>query len=107
MVKPRRGLGGAGLIIFLLVALTCSLTLAGFGIFTPTKLAIAQEQALGLLHGGIAVVDEQTFVDGCVAIEGYDAPQAITRTHRTTFYSDGTTFEVIFSAKPAATNACP
>lgn len=108
MVKPRRrGLGGAGLIIFLFVALTIVLTLAGYGLFAPTKLAIAQEQTLGVLHGGIAAVSEQTYVDGCVAVEGSDGPQAVTRTHRVVTFYDGTTLETVFSGKPARTNACP
>lgn len=108
VLKPRRrGLGGAGLILFLIVALSIALTLAGFGLFAPTRLALAQEQTLGLLHGGIVAVSEQTYVDGCVSLEGYDGPQAITRTHRVVSFYDGTTLEVVFSGKPAQTNACP
>jgi hypothetical protein len=108
MVRPRRrGLGGAGLVAFLVVALSCALALAGFGLFAPASLAVAQEHALALLHGGIAAASEQTYVDGCVAVNGSDAPQAITRTHRTTLFNDGTTLEVVFSGKPADTNACP
>jgi hypothetical protein len=81
---------------------------AGVGFFAPTRLAMAQEQALGLLHGGVASTDEQPFVDGCVLLEGASAPQAVTRTRRTVVFRDGTALEVTFSGKPAPTNVgCP
>jgi hypothetical protein len=107
LIRTRRGFGGVGLLLTLLVVLMGALTLIGFGLFAPTKLALAQERTIGMLHGGIAAVSEQTYVDGCVTIEGRDGPQAVTRTHRLVLFHDGTTFEVIFSGEPAQTNACP
>lgn len=104
--SKRRGLGGSGAFVLLLILLVGLLTLVGVGIFAPTRLAIAHEQALGMLHGGIAVVDEQTYVDGCVVVDGLEGRRAITRTHRTVSFKDGTTLEVVFSDKPVLTNAC-
>lgn len=108
ILKPRRrGLGGPGIVLFLIIILVAMLGIGGFGLFAPTKLAVAHERALSLLHGGIASVNEETYVDGCVNVEGLEGPRAITRTHRTVFFNDGTTLEVVFSGQPAATNACP
>ena len=71
-------------------------------------LALVQEQSLGLLRGGIVAQQEQTFVDGCVRLEGFDTPQAITRTKRLVIYGDGTSLEVVFSGRPTPTNmTCP
>lgn len=107
VIRPRRGAAGAGLIALLVIFLTGAIAVAGIGLFAPTRLAVAQEQALGLLHGGVAYIDEQSFVDGCVAVEGADGPRAVMRTRRVVSYRDGTTLEVVFSGQPAATNACP
>jgi hypothetical protein len=107
VIRPRRSAGGAGLIALLIILLTGVIAIAGIGLFAPTRLAVAHEQALGLLHGGVAEVDEQSYVDGCVAVAGAEAPQAVMRTRRVVSYRDGTTLEVVFSAQPAATNACP
>ncbi len=106
--KPkRRSMGGASIFFVLFILLAGALGIAGLGILAPTRLATIQEQALGLLHGGIAAVDEQTYVDGCVPVEGYDGLRAIARTHRTVIFNDGTSLQVIFSGKPELTNACP
>lgn len=108
VIKPRRrGVGGAGIIAMLLILLTGAVALAGVGLFAPARLAIAHERALGLLHGGIADSFEETYVDGCVVVEGAASPQAITRTRRIVLYRDGTSLEVVFSGQPAPTNACP
>jgi len=107
VIRPKRGVGGAGLIALMIFLLTALIALAGIGLFAPTRLALLHEQALGLLHGGIAHVDEQSYVDGCVIVDGADAPQAVMRTRRMVNYRDGTSLEIVFSAQPAATNACP
>jgi hypothetical protein len=106
-IRPKRGLGGAGIVALLTLTLVGAVAFAGVGLFAPARLAVAHERALGLLHGGIAGSIEETYVDGCVAVEGADAPQAITRTRRVVSYGDGTSLEVVFSAKPAPTNVCP
>lgn len=106
--RPRgRGISGAGSLLILLLLIGGALALAGAGLFAPARLAIAHEHALGLLHGGLAASVEETYVDGCVAVEGAPAPQAVTRTRRIVTYQDGTSLEVVFSGKPAPTNACP
>ncbi len=107
--KPqRRRSSGGGLIFLLLLLLAVSLGLAGVGLFAPTRLAIAQEQTLGLLNGGIMSSTETTYVDGCVRIPGADQPQAITRTRRSVVFRNGTTLEIVFSGRPAPTNVqCP
>jgi hypothetical protein len=107
VIRPRRSVGGAGLIALLMILLTGVIAVAGIGLFAPTRLAAAHEQALGLLHGGVADVDERSYVDGCVAVEGAEGPRAVMRTWRKVSYRDGTTLEVVFSGQPAATNACP
>lgn len=107
VLRPRRGMGGAGIIALLVVLLAGLLAVAGVGLFAPARLALVHEQALALLHGGIAETSEETYVDGCVAVPGVDTLQAITRTRRVAIYRDGTTLEVVFSNRPTPTNACP
>lgn len=108
IVKPGRGgMRSAGLILFLVILLAGLLSLGGVGLFAPTRLAMVHEHTLGLLHGGIADVDEQTYVDGCVAVRGIEGLRAVTRTQRTVSFQDGTTLQVVFSGKPEQTNACP
>ncbi|WP_124681822.1 hypothetical protein [Candidatus Viridilinea mediisalina] len=102
----KRGMGGFGFKFLLIMLTLAMLGLGGIGIFAPSRLAIFQEQALGLLHGGIADRNEETFVDGCVRVANSDVPQAITRTKRTVIFGDGTTLEITFSGRPTATNAC-
>lgn len=109
VLRPRRhALAGASFMFILLMVLIGALLFAGMGLFAPTRLAMGQERVLSLLHGGIAQVDEATFVDGCVRVDGSNAPQAITRTRRTVIFRDGTSLEVVFSNPPTPTNVgCP
>ena len=107
VLRPRRGMGGAGIITLLVVLLAGLLAVAGVGLFAPARLALVHEHALALLHGGIAETFEETYVDGCVAVPDADSPQAVTRTRRIATYRDGTTLEVVFSNRPTPTNACP
>jgi hypothetical protein len=100
-------MGGAGILTLLIFLFAAVLALAGVGLFAPARLAIVHEQVLGLLHGGIADTFEETYVDGCVVVPGSDQAQAITRTRRIVTYRNGTTLEVVFSGRPAPTNACP
>lgn len=105
--KPRRrGLGGFGFMFFLTIVLAGALALGGVAIFLPARLALVQERLIGLVHGGIAGSYEETYVDGCVQLDGVDGARAITRTRRVTSFSDGTSLEVVFSGQPALTNAC-
>jgi hypothetical protein len=107
VLKPRRRASGITLIVLLILALLSALVLAGLGIFAPVSLATPQERTLGLLHGGIADVVEESYVDGCVQLPDVDGPRAITRTRRTITFRDSTSLEVVFSGAPALTNACP
>ncbi len=108
VVKPRRKSSApAVLMLFFVLILAGSLTLAWLGFTAPAKLAIPQEQILGLLHGGVADTYEETYVDACVRIEGADGPRAITRSRRVITFGDGTTIQVVFSGVPTLTNACP
>lgn len=91
---------------FLTIVLAGAIALGGVAIFMPARLALVQERLIGLVHGGIANVYEETYVDGCVSVDGADGPRAITRTRRITSFGDGTTLEVVFSGQPALTNAC-
>jgi hypothetical protein len=106
VIRPRRGMG-AGFLILLIVLLAAVIAVVGVGLFAPARLALVHEQTLGLLHGGIAATSEETYVDGCVAVAGADALQAVTRTRRVVTYRDSTTLEVVFSNRPTPTNACP
>jgi hypothetical protein len=99
VIKPRRRTR-AGAVLLLALILIVGVLLAGFGIFSPARLALAQEQMLGLLHGGVAGRDERTFVDACIQLPGADGPQAVTRTVRTIAFGDGTTLAVTFSTSP-------
>ncbi len=93
--------------LFFLFILVGSLAVAWLGFSAPAKLAIPQEQILGLLHGGVANTYEETYVDACVRVEGEDGPRAITRSRRVITFNDGTTLQVVFSGTPTLTNACP
>jgi hypothetical protein len=104
--RPRRRGGGSFLFFFLLLVLLTGV-LAGAGLFVPARLAMAQEQVLGILHGGIVNSLEETYVDGCVPVAGEDGLRAVTRTRRYVVFGDGTTLEVVFSGRPATNNACP
>lgn len=109
IIKTRRMGARFGLVMMLFVALTTALLMiAALGLFAPNSLALVQEQSLGVLRGGIVDRQEQTFVDGCVRLAGFEVPQAITRTRRTVSFADGTSLEVMFSGQPNPTNmACP
>jgi hypothetical protein len=99
VIKPRRR-AGSGAVIMLALVLIVAVLLAGFGIFSPARLAYAQEQTLGLLHGGVIGREERTFVDACVLLPDADGPQAVTRTVRTIAFGDGTMLAVTFSSSP-------
>jgi hypothetical protein len=103
VIKPRRRSGG-GLVFLLVLVLVVSTLTLGFGFFAPSKLALLQERAIGLLHGGIAGSEEHTFIDACAQIPDADGPQAVTRTVRTTTFRDGTALTVTFSSPPTPTN---
>jgi len=99
VIKPRRR-GGATIIVLLVLLLIVGIGLAGFGVFSPAKLAYAQEQMLGLLHGGVTARTEHTYVDVCIRTPDTDGPQAVTRTVRTIVFRDGTSLSVTFSSSP-------
>jgi hypothetical protein len=104
VIKPRRrGAGGMALLLALL--LSASLLGLGFSFFAPAKLALLQERTISLLHGGIAVSDERTFIDACVSLPDADGTQAVARTVRTTYFRDGTSLSVTFNSAPAPTNS--
>jgi hypothetical protein len=103
VVKPKKRGGGAGVVLLLLALLVGGVGGLGASLFAPASLALSQEHMLGLIHGGIAATDEQTFVDACVVVAGSESPQAVTRTVRTTYYRDGTTLAVTFSSRPTPT----
>jgi len=104
VIKPRRrsGIGALALLVILLVT---SPALLAIGFFAPAKLAVAQEHIIGLFHGGVAEVEEHTFVDACAQPQSADGPQAVTRTVRTTLFRDGTALSVTFSSSPTPTNS--
>ncbi|MBC8161653.1 MAG: hypothetical protein H7Z42_10585 [Roseiflexaceae bacterium] len=99
--KQRRK-GNGGYMFFLLLLLAGCLALAVVAFLGPARLAIPQEQVLGLLHGGIIAVDEQTAVECAPNAQG-GTPQAITRTSRTAMFRDNTALVTIFSSAPAST----
>jgi hypothetical protein len=103
--QPRRGMFGSGLIFFLMLVILGGLAIGAVGLFAPTRLALVQEQTLGVLHGGIADTNEVVYVDNCVQVEGAEGPQAITRTRRIVTYRDGTMLEIVFSGPATSTNA--
>lgn len=104
VIKPRRR--SAGGVALLLVLLLSAIVIAlGFGFFAPSKLALLQERAIGLLHGGVASSEERTFIDACVNVPDAEGTQAVTRTVRTTTFRDGTALSVTFSSAPAPTNS--
>ncbi|MFO7166738.1 MAG: hypothetical protein DIU80_001805 [Chloroflexota bacterium] len=102
VIKPKRQ-RGVGAVVLLVLLLVLSIAGLGAGFFAPASLSLAQEQVLGLLHGGIVATDEQTFVDACVSVAGMQGPQAVTRTIRTTTFRDGTTLTVAFTSRPTPT----
>ena len=101
--------GGGGLILLLLIVLIGGIALAGTGVLTPTRLAYVQEQILGIIHGGIADTDEQSYVDSCVRTSDDAPPKAVLRQRRIVKFRDGTQLEIIFSGPPSdnANVQCP
>ena len=104
VIKPRSRTG-AGAVLLLIVLLSASMALLGIGFFAPAKLAVVQERLIGVLHGGVAGIEERTFVDACVEAQGAEGPQAVTRTTRTTAFLDGTSLSVTYSSIPTPTNS--
>jgi hypothetical protein len=104
IIKPRRRTG-AGAVVLLIVLVSVSLAFLGTGFFAPAKLAIIQERMIGMLHGGVATIEEHTFVDACIEGQNAGSPQAVTRTVRTTIFLDGTSLSVTFSSVPTPTNS--
>jgi hypothetical protein len=104
VIKPRKR-SGIGVMVLLAILLLASPTLLAFGFFAPAKLTVAQEHIIGLFHGGVAGVEEHTFVDACAHTQDDAGPQAVTRTVRTTLFRDGTTLSVTFSSPPTPTNS--
>ena len=104
IVRPRRR-SGAVPVLLLIMLLLAGLLLLGFGFFSPVRLALVQERALGLLHGGIAGSEERTYIDACVQAGGAAGPQAVTRTVRTITFRDGASLSVIFNSSPTPTNS--
>jgi hypothetical protein len=104
VIKPRRRTG-AGAVVLLIFVLSASTALLGIGFFAPAKLAMVQERMLGVFHGGVARIEEHTFVDACVEAQDAAGPQAVTRTIRTTVFLDGTSLSVTFSSIPTPTNS--
>ena len=104
VIKPRRR-GASGLALLLVLLLSAGLIGFGVSFFAPTKLALVQERAIGILHGGVADSVEHTFIDACVNVPDAEGTQAVTRTVRTTTFRDGTTLSVTFSSPPSPTNS--
>jgi hypothetical protein len=100
--KPKKR-GNTGLVVFLLVVMFGAAALLLGGFVMPTRLGIAHEQLLGIIHGGVASSEEQTNVE-CLT-QGAEGPQAVTRTTRTTTFRDGTSLVITFSTSPAPTNS--
>lgn len=98
LIKPRRRFGARAALLLLFALVIAALL--GVALFAPAKLALAQEQAIGLLHGGVAERAERTYVDACVRIDGADDPYAVTRTVRTISFRDGSSLSVTFSSIP-------
>lgn len=104
VIKPRRR-SGIGAVLLLIMLFAASLAGLGVGFFVPAKLALVQEQLVGIFHGGVASITERTFVDACIGPQDAEGPQAITRTIRTAIFHDGTSLSVIFSSIPTPTNS--
>lgn len=104
--KPKaQRKGGAGGIVFVFITLLAvGVFLLGSGFLMPARLGIAQEFVLSVLHGGIAASNEELFVDGCVQGQEGDGPYAVTRTHRTINFKDGTSLTITFNSTPVPTN---
>jgi len=93
-----------GVFIVLVVLLLVGSGLFGVAFLAPASLALAQEQALALLHGGIA---ERTEVPAFICTQpGEGGPQGVTRTTRTTRFADGTSLTVTFEARPVLASNC-
>ena len=104
VIKPRRR-GANGLVLLLILLLIAGVLALGFGFFAPARLALFQERAIGLLHGGVTSIEERTFIDACVSLPDTEDTQAVTRTVRTTNFSDGTSLSITFSSSPTPTNS--
>ncbi len=96
---------GAGLLIILLIILGVG-ALGVTGTVAPSRLAVIQEQVLGLVHGGIVRVEEQPLVDNCVQIEGQEGLRNINRVRRIVYFADGASLEIIYRSPPTENANC-
>lgn len=90
------------LILFLLLILGV-VGIAATGVLAPQSLSFLQENVLGVLHGGIADVSEERYVDNCVPMEGQ--VMAVPRVRRTVVFNDGTSLVIVFSERPHPSDA--
>ncbi len=94
------------LVLFILVLMLVGGGILVTAVIAPTNLTYIQEEALGILHGGIRERQEQQFVDNCIPIEGQEGLRNVTRIRRTVFYNDGTLLETIYSGAPEENANC-
>ena len=66
VIKPRRR-GAGGMALLLVLLLSAGVIALGFVFFAPAKLALFQERAIGVLHGGVSDSEERTFIDAMCA----------------------------------------
>lgn len=99
--KARRRSGAGTLFMLMILAVGLGVLLF-VGFLAPTKLVTPQEQLLGLLHGGIATIDDAVKVE-CVAQDQDGVRQATTSTERTITFRDATVLTIIFNTAPAPT----
>jgi len=94
--KPRRK-GGSGMLLMLVLVLVAAIAVVVLGLLSPLQLAFPQQQILGLIHGGIADVQDKTIVD-CDAQGGETGPSS--RQQRTIVFNDNTSLVITFASSP-------
>jgi hypothetical protein len=111
----------SGPLLILIVIIFFPIILLAVGKYEPTKLAIIQEQILGILHGGVSRPSESSEVDPCVVvpyqqrtpiengviIQQRQTMKAVRRFERTVRFGDGAEMTIIYSAPPENNPECP
>lgn len=106
VIRERRSGFGVIRLFFFLIVVFFAVAVLAIAFVWPAKLAIIHERTLSIVHGGVVSSRENTIVD-CILIDGFEGPQAVSRTVRTTTFRDGTSLSVTFNSRPSPMNCSP
>ncbi|KAB8140994.1 hypothetical protein F8S13_20945 [Chloroflexia bacterium SDU3-3] len=85
------------MLLMLVLVLLAVIAVLVLGLLSPLQLAFPQQQLLGLIHGGIADVEDKTIVE-CNPQGGEAGPTS--RQVRTIVFNDSTSLVITFASSP-------